>query len=223
LQGFATGPLSLSSDTPPAALQQLPSFDAATIADGQAGDSFTSKRRAGLRDELSAHSFRTAVATNLIGQGVSIEDVQELLGHADARTTKLYDRTERTATRNLVERIGLKLTDEVPTDTVAGDASPDTLKVELFLVVENNSKFVRGKGKSTREIEDRILSRYNMQKPDKNGYTYILEIPNGTDEEIEEFVYDELLGPANSIADSRYGFLQETGVMALDGSERSWG
>ena len=61
-----------------------------------------------------------------------------------------------------------------------------------------------------------------MQKPDKDGFTYILEIPNGTDKEIEDFVYDELLGPANSIADSRNGFLQETGVMALDGSERSW-
>jgi integrase/recombinase XerD len=180
-------------------------------------------RKAGLREELSAHSFRTAVATNLIGQGVPVEDVQELLGHADARTTKLYDRTERKVTRNLVERIGLKLTDEVPAGTAAGDVPPDTLKVELFLVVENNSKFVRGKGKSTREIEDHILSRYNMQKPDKNGYTYILDIPNGTDEKIEEFVYDELLGPANTIADYRHGFLQETGVMALDDSERNWG
>jgi site-specific recombinase XerD len=34
-----------------------------------------------------------------------IASVQELAGHADARTTKLYDRTNRKATRNLVERI----------------------------------------------------------------------------------------------------------------------
>lgn len=74
-------------------------------------------RAAGLREELSAHSFRTAVATDLIDQGVPIEDVQELLGHADARTTKLYDRTNRRVTRNLVERIRIKLTTEDPTET----------------------------------------------------------------------------------------------------------
>jgi len=66
------------------------------------------KRRmklAGLPRELSAHSFRVATITDLIGQGIPIEDVQQLAGHKDARTTKLYDRTNRKVTRNLVERI----------------------------------------------------------------------------------------------------------------------
>ena len=66
------------------------------------------KRRmkaAGLPAELSAHSFRVATITDLIGQGIPIEDVQHLAGHKDARTTKLYDRTRRQVTRNLVERI----------------------------------------------------------------------------------------------------------------------
>lgn len=66
------------------------------------------KRRmkaAGLPKSLSAHSFRVATITDLIGQGIPIEDVQQLAGHKDARTTKLYDRTERKITRNLVERI----------------------------------------------------------------------------------------------------------------------
>lgn len=62
-------------------------------------------RAAGLRGELSAHSFRVATITNLIEQGIPIEDVQHLAGHRDARTTKLYDRTTRRVTRNLVERI----------------------------------------------------------------------------------------------------------------------
>ena len=61
--------------------------------------------QAELREELSAHSFRVATITDLIDQGIDISDVQELAGHADARTTKLYDRTNRKATRNLVERI----------------------------------------------------------------------------------------------------------------------
>ena len=62
-------------------------------------------RRARLPTNLSPHSFRVAVATDLLEQKVALDDVQHLLGHADPRTTKLYDRRERRITRNLVERI----------------------------------------------------------------------------------------------------------------------
>lgn len=79
------------------------------------------KRRmtaAALREELSAHSFRVAVLTDLIDQGVAIEDVQDLAGHADSRTTKLYDRTQRRATRNLVQRIRLGITGSQTSDNL---------------------------------------------------------------------------------------------------------
>ncbi len=36
---------------------------------------------------------------------IELGDVQTLAGHADPRTTRLYDRSERKVTRNLVERI----------------------------------------------------------------------------------------------------------------------
>ena len=68
------------------------------------------KRRlsdAGLPQGLRPHSFRVAAATDLLDQGVPLEDVQYLLGHSDARTTKLYDRREKKITRNIVERIRL--------------------------------------------------------------------------------------------------------------------
>jgi integrase len=39
--------------------------------------------------------------------GGTFEDVQYLLGHADARTTRLYDRRQKPVTRNIVERISL--------------------------------------------------------------------------------------------------------------------
>jgi len=68
------------------------------------------KRRlksAGLPSTLTCHSFRATTATDLLEQGVSLEDVQELLGHADPRTTRLYDRRDRTVTRNVVERISI--------------------------------------------------------------------------------------------------------------------
>ena len=64
-------------------------------------------REAGIPQNFTAHSFRATVATDLIAQGVPIEDVQYLLGHADPRTTKLYDRTKREVTRNIVERISI--------------------------------------------------------------------------------------------------------------------
>lgn len=66
-------------------------------------------RRAGLPLNLSAHSFRVAVATDLFDQGVDTKDVQHLLGHSDPRTTRLYDRTDRKVTRNLVERIRIAI------------------------------------------------------------------------------------------------------------------
>jgi hypothetical protein len=36
-----------------------------------------------------------------------LEDVQYLAGHADLRTTRLYDRRQKQVTRNFVERISV--------------------------------------------------------------------------------------------------------------------
>jgi integrase/recombinase XerD len=66
-------------------------------------------RKAGLPANLSAHSFRVAVANDLFDQGVDTKDIQHLLGHSDPRTTRLYDRTDRKVTRNLVERIRIAI------------------------------------------------------------------------------------------------------------------
>ena len=68
------------------------------------------KRRlqdAGLPANLSPHSFRVATLTDLLLQGVPLEDAQYLAGHADPRTTRLYDRRQRQVTRNTVERISI--------------------------------------------------------------------------------------------------------------------
>jgi site-specific recombinase XerD len=64
-------------------------------------------RSAGLSDRLSPHSFRVTTITDLLSQGVPLEDVQNLAGHADPRTTRLYDRRQRKVTRNIVERISV--------------------------------------------------------------------------------------------------------------------
>jgi site-specific recombinase XerD len=68
------------------------------------------KRRlkaAGLPGQFSPHSFRVATVTDLLEQNVPLEDVQHLAGHADPRTTRLYDRRWKKVTRNIVERISI--------------------------------------------------------------------------------------------------------------------
>jgi len=64
-------------------------------------------KEAGLPARLSPHSFRVATITDLLTHGVALEDVQLLAGHADPRTTRLYDRRQRKVTRNIVERISI--------------------------------------------------------------------------------------------------------------------
>jgi integrase/recombinase XerD len=53
------------------------------------------------------HSFRVMTITDLLEQGVPLEDVQRLAGHADPRTTRLYDRRQKKITHNVVERISI--------------------------------------------------------------------------------------------------------------------
>jgi integrase/recombinase XerD len=68
------------------------------------------KRRlkaAGLPGHFSPHSFRVATVTDLLEQNVPLEEVQYLAGHADPRTTRIYDRRRRKITRNIVERISI--------------------------------------------------------------------------------------------------------------------
>ena len=68
------------------------------------------KRRlkdAGLPPVFSPHSFRVLVVTDLLSQDVPLEDVQYLVGHANPKTTQIYDRRRRRVTRNIVERISV--------------------------------------------------------------------------------------------------------------------
>lgn len=64
--------------------------------------------RAGLpsADRLSPHSLRHAFATNAREIGVPLEDVQDAMGHADARTTRRYDRARFALHRDPALRLG---------------------------------------------------------------------------------------------------------------------
>ncbi len=68
------------------------------------------KRRlsaAGLPGLFSPHSFRVATVTDLLSQNLPLEDVQHPAGHADLRTTRIYDQRPCMVTRNIVERISI--------------------------------------------------------------------------------------------------------------------
>lgn len=47
-------------------------------------------REAGVAKRASCHTFRHSFATHLLDRGYDIRTVQELLGHADVRTTMIY-------------------------------------------------------------------------------------------------------------------------------------
>ncbi len=64
-------------------------------------------KKAGLPTHLTPHSFRVSTITDLLSQRVPLDEVQDLAGHADPRTTRLYDRRKRRIRRNIVERISV--------------------------------------------------------------------------------------------------------------------
>lgn len=59
----------------------------------------------GGRIGYGCHSFRATCGTNFLANGGQLEICQLLMGHADSRTTKLYDRRSLRATLDDIERI----------------------------------------------------------------------------------------------------------------------
>jgi hypothetical protein len=100
-------------------------------------------------------------------------------------------------------------------------APSKVMKVNLWLRVENNNKFIRGKKKVRQEIEDRVLSRYQMKKDRPDGWEYELLIPYETDEDLDAAIYDDILHEATWIAEDRCCFI-EADFTAADDPDRSW-
>ncbi len=66
------------------------------------------KRRAlaaGLSPEICCHSFRATGITRYMDNGGRIEHAQRIAGHADARTTKLYDRSDNSIRMEEIKKI----------------------------------------------------------------------------------------------------------------------
>jgi DNA invertase Pin-like site-specific DNA recombinase len=98
---------------------------------------------------------------------------------------------------------------------------PKVMKVKLWLRVENNSKFVRGKGKVRDEIERHVLGRFAVEKTEKDGWEYVLSIPYTADEELDRTIYEDIYAEMERCADFRHCFI-EADISSLGDPERSW-
>lgn len=63
-------------------------------------------------ERISPHSARHTFATTALDAGVPLRDVQDAMGHADPRTTRLYDRTRHSLDRHATYAVASHLADE---------------------------------------------------------------------------------------------------------------
>lgn len=94
-----------------------------------------------------------------------------------------------------------------------------TTKITLWLQIENNSKFVRGKAKTRRHIEDYCLPEYNAKKINKDGWEYELTFHYKDDKDLERQIND-LSADMSQTAELRNGFVERCFTEVETG--RSW-
>ena len=64
-------------------------------------------REAGIKEEISPHSFRATGITAYLENGGTLEKAQQIAAHESSQTTKLYDRTSDTISLDEIERIAI--------------------------------------------------------------------------------------------------------------------
>ena len=79
--------------------------------------------------------------------------------------------------------------------------------VEVFLRVENNNKWVRGKKEVRQQIEQDCFLAFDMLKKDKEGCEYILKIPYCNEQALAKTM-EEVMQEATSIAKRCNGFIE---------------
>ena len=91
--------------------------------------------------------------------------------------------------------------------------------LEVWLEVENNSKYVRGKKKTIEAIELDWMIHYDMQVVRSGNCDYILKVTYTSDKDLEDKVY-EIMSDAESTADYNNCFT-EMGITHQE-TEKCW-
>ena len=64
-------------------------------------------KAAGILTPIGCHSFRATGITNYLVNGGRLETAQQMAGHSDPRTTKLYDRRSDQLSLDEIEKISI--------------------------------------------------------------------------------------------------------------------
>jgi hypothetical protein len=91
-------------------------------------------KQAGLPAHYSLHSFRATGITNFLENDGTLEAAQRIAGHADSRTTKLYDRRGQ---KVLPEDVGRIRFDTEEAKGFYRSGHPVTLRTHLFRAIDN--------------------------------------------------------------------------------------
>ena len=136
-----------------------------------------------------------------------------------SKALKLYDSKEYSISE-IVEMTGVSqatLYRYKNRETQKRDDQMKTAKINMYLRIENNNKFVRGKKKVKEETEQYLKAHYNLECPVIDDY--IFYVPYTTVNGLTEEVY-EILREIDNMADMRNCFI-ETDV-TCDELELNW-
>ncbi|RQV01350.1 Tn3 family resolvase [Burkholderia cenocepacia] len=172
-------------------------------------------REAGLPtpNSYSSHSLRRGFATWANSNGWDLKMLMEYVGWKDVRSAMRYIDSADPFAQHRIESALTMMPPPPPTqpavakpaktqslaDEVTTSSTPQT-HLSLHLVIERNSKFVRGMSKARRWIEDFCHSLYEMRCVNRQHTRYEIAMPFAYGAELEAAI-EELLGEIHFTAE----------------------